>query len=178
MKITRLKKANLFRGESRYAFLRDEREIGHLVDPGNDDVFQLEMGERPYRIERTRSGIATGFLSGIGNFFNPRFTGEFRLVDASDVSLATARQPRLGEFTIAAGAVALNVLPGRGQSLAKFRVTNASGDVVGEISRGPWKITGRTDWLSSLPEKTDPLLEAFLLWLYVMTENRVEKSTD
>lgn len=178
MKIAILKKANLSCRESQYALFRDEREIGQLTDPGNNDEFGIVLGGRSYRVERTRSGIETGgFLSGFRNLVRPKGTGEFRLVDASGTMLATARQPRIYEFFVSAGTVTFSVPRIRGQALAKLQVLTEGGEVVGEIRRGAWKITGRSDWFTSLPENTDPIIEAFLLWLYVMSENQVEDSS-
>lgn len=176
MKITLLKRGNLFSREGRYAFVRGERELGHLVDPGSDNDFTLEIEGRSYRIERTRSGIATGVFSGIRNFLNRKATGEFRLVDGAGTEIAAARQPGFFEYYVSSGQTALNVVSGRGQSMTKLQVTDQAGAAIGEIARGPWKITGRTDWLSSLPDTVDPVLEAFLLCLYVMSEKRVENA--
>ena len=178
MKITRLKKGNLFSPEGRYAYARGDREIGRLVDPGNDEVFVLEMEGLPYRIERTRSGIATGRLSGLRNLLNGKATGEFRLVDRSGAQIATARQPGFFEYYVSSGRTVLNVVSGRGQGMAKLHVSDETGAIIGDIARGPWKITGRTEWLSSLPDTVDPVLEALLLCLYVMSEKRAENSSD
>jgi hypothetical protein len=177
MKITRQKRGSLFSRESRYIYARGDREIGQLVDPGNDDVFELRIEERPYRLERTRSGIATGFLSGIRNLLNRKATGEFKLVDGSGSEIATARQPGFYEYYILSGQTALNVASGRGQSMARLRVSDRTGAALGEIARGAWKITSRSEWSSSLPNTVNPVLEALLLCLYVMSEKRAENSS-
>jgi len=176
MKIALQKKANLFRGKSQYALFKDEREIGKLIDSGNGDEVEIEIEGKSYRVERTRSGIATGALSGIRNLLNRKATGEFRLVDTTGAEVATARQPLLYQFTISAGPATLDVPKGSGQTLSKLRVMNERGDAMGEVFRGPWKITGRSDWFSSLPDTTAPILETFLLWLYVMCEQRMENA--
>jgi hypothetical protein len=177
MKITLLKKANLFRAKSTYALFRDEREIGQLTDTGLGDLVEIALDGKAWRIERTRAGIATGRLSGIRNLLSRNATGEFHLVDAAGAELATARQPMLYQFIITAGPVTLDVPGGKGQKTAKLHVMNEQGEAIGELSQAPWKITGRTDWFSSLPSNTDPLLEIFALYLYVMSEQIVEKST-
>jgi hypothetical protein len=176
MNVTRIKKGSLFGREGRYTYARGEREIGHLVDPGNDDVFALEMEGRTYRIERTRSGIATGALSGIRNLLNRKATGEFKLVDGSGAPTATARQPRFFEYYVSSGRMALNVAGGRGQSMARLQVSDENGATIGDIARGPWKFMGPRAWLSSLPDTVNPVLEAFLLCLYVMSEKRAENA--
>lgn len=177
MKITILKRGNLFRGTHLYGLSRDEHEIGQLVDSGDGAEVQIDLDGRSYRIERTRTGIATGRFAGIRNFLNRNATGEFRLEDAARKVLATARQPMLFEFYVTAGSMTLNVPRGRGQKIAKLSVLNETGEVLGTLTQGPWKITGRTDWCSSLPDSVDPVLEAFLLWLYVMCARRAENSS-
>lgn len=180
MKIAILKKANLFRGKSSYALFRGEREIGQLT--GNDDTVEIALEipgfeRRACRIERTRSGIAAGAFSGMRNFLYRNATGEFRLLDSAGAVLATARQPMLFEFTISAEPLILNVPAGKGQTMARLHILNERAETIGELRRGAWKISGRSEWFSSLPDTIDPALEAFLLWLYVLCEARMENTS-
>lgn len=177
MKIKLLKKANLFRAKSTYALFRDEREIGQLSDTGLGDVVEIALDGKAWRIERTRAGIATGKLSGLRNLLSRKATGEFHLVDAAGTEHATARQPALFQFTITAGPITLDVPAGKAQKTAKLHVVNEKGEVIGDLNQAPRKITGRTDWFSSLPNDTAPPLETFALYLYVMCEQIMENST-